>query len=119
LDYAGERGVVHRDVKRANFLLAGRVGPEECVLLGDFGIARALGGAGFTVTGSVMGTLSYAALERANRGQCGRPGSCRLGLALVASARREVDQDAWDTRVRRLSSRIMCGRLTPCRSACA
>ncbi|WP_292975612.1 serine/threonine-protein kinase PknH/PknJ [Mycobacterium sp.] len=63
LDYAHQRGVVHRDIKPANFLLSGPIGPEERVLLGDFGIARALDDAGLTITGSVTATVAYAAPE--------------------------------------------------------
>lgn len=63
LDHAHARNVVHRDVKPANFLLSDRVGPSERVLLGDFGIARALDDVSLTVTGSVMATVAYAAPE--------------------------------------------------------
>ena len=63
LDHAHIHNVVHRDVKPANFLLSGRPGPGERVLLGDFGIARALDDVGLTVTGSVMATVAYAAPE--------------------------------------------------------
>ena len=54
---------MHRDIKPANFLLSGHAGSDERVLLGDFGIARALGDAGLTSTGAVLATLSYAAPE--------------------------------------------------------
>ncbi|AQT82206.1 serine/threonine protein kinase [Mycolicibacterium litorale] len=63
LDLAHSRNIVHRDVKPANFLLTGSPGPSERVLLGDFGIARALDDAGLTVTGSVVATVAYAAPE--------------------------------------------------------
>jgi serine/threonine protein kinase len=63
LDHAHAHHVVHRDVKPANFLLSGPIGPKERVLLGDFGIARALDDVGLTVTGSVMATVAYAAPE--------------------------------------------------------
>jgi serine/threonine-protein kinase len=63
LDFAHAHNVVHRDVKPANFLLSGPADINERVLLGDFGIARALDDVGLTATGSVMATLAYAAPE--------------------------------------------------------
>ncbi len=63
LDFAHSRNVVHRDVKPANFLLSGPAGLDERVLLGDFGIARALDDVGLTATGAVMATIAYAAPE--------------------------------------------------------
>ncbi len=63
LDFAHAHNVVHRDIKPANFLLSGPVGPDEQVLLGDFGIARALDDTGLTATGTVMATGAYAAPE--------------------------------------------------------
>lgn len=63
LDYAHKHGVMHRDIKPANFLLSGPIGPDERVLLGDFGIARVFDDAGLTTTGSVTATVAYAAPE--------------------------------------------------------
>ncbi len=63
LDHAHARKIVHRDIKPANFLLSGPPGANERVLLGDFGIARALDDVGMTATGSFMATVPYAAPE--------------------------------------------------------
>ncbi len=65
LDYAHQRGLLHRDVKPANILLANADTDSERIMLADFGIARWVGEPS-TLTGTNMtvGTVAYAAPEQ-------------------------------------------------------
>lgn len=58
-------GLVHRDVKPSNILVA----EDDFAYLIDFGIARATGETGLTGTGNVIGTWAYLAPERMTSGQ--------------------------------------------------
>lgn len=65
LDYANQRGLLHRDVKPANILLTSPEDGVRRILLTDFGIARSLGDVGgLTATNFVVGTVAYAAPEQ-------------------------------------------------------
>ena len=68
LGFAHKNGVVHRDVKPANILIAN----DGRVKVADFGIARALNSAveqDLTQVGAVMGTATYFSPEQAQGGQ--------------------------------------------------
>lgn len=62
LEHAHARGIVHRDVKPANVLLAS--GPEVDVRLVDFGLAQFAEAETLTELGDVPGTLAYISPER-------------------------------------------------------
>src|ERR1700722_2807753 len=62
LDYAHQRGLLHRDVKPANILLDPQA---QRIFLADFGIARLIDDpSGLTATNMAVGTMAYAAPEQ-------------------------------------------------------
>ena len=67
LDYAHQRGMVHRDVKPANIMFMQDGQP----VLTDFGIAKMLTLSGLTASGAMVGTPAYMAPEVG----MGRPGT--------------------------------------------
>ncbi|MDQ3484489.1 MAG: serine/threonine protein kinase, partial [Actinomycetota bacterium] len=78
LSVAHEAGIVHRDVKPANFIVT----PDGRVKVTDFGIARARGAASVTDTGTIMGTPHYVAPEVAE-GREATPASDIYSLGVV------------------------------------
>jgi serine/threonine-protein kinase len=90
LDAAHGHGLVHRDVKPANMLLAESAdsgGNSDHVYLSDFGLSKqSLSPTGLTATGQFLGTLEYIAPEQIE----GRAVDGRADLYALACATVEM-----------------------------
>jgi serine/threonine-protein kinase len=78
LQAAHAAGLIHRDIKPGNLLLAS----DGTVKITDFGISHAIGSVPVTVTGVVMGTAGYLAPERIAGAQA-TPASDLYALGVV------------------------------------
>lgn len=106
---AHDAGIVHRDVKPGNVLIA----DDGTVKLTDFGISRAVGDTTVTASGVLLGTLSYIAPEVA-RGQSAdaRSDVYALGATLYAALEGEPPSGTGDSAIAQLY-RIVHEDITP------
>lgn len=78
LDFAHKRGLVHRDIKPQNIMVAA----DGAAKVTDFGIAQSVTASQLTRTGMVIGTVHYFSPEQA-RGKAAAPASDIYSLGVI------------------------------------
>jgi serine/threonine protein kinase len=110
---AHEAGIVHRDVKPDNVLIA----PDGTVKITDFGISRSIDDASMTGNGIIPGTPAYLAPEVAGGGKPGFPSDVfSLGATLYA-ATEGVPPFGLDENTIALLLRVASGEIAPPRQS--
>ena len=114
LDAAHARGLIHRDVKPSNALVA-REGPREHVYLSDFGLTKTSGPDPVTASGQVMGTVAYMAPEVIRGEQPARRRTCTRSAASCSNASPVRSRSPGPTRRRSstATSRLAAARAMP------
>jgi predicted Ser/Thr protein kinase len=97
LDAAHSRGLIHRDVKPGNVLIAQEYGQERAYLA-DFGLSKSLAAATrLTRTGFMVGTLDYVAPEQVQGGTVdGRVDTYALACVLFEAVTGQIPFDRAD-----------------------
>ncbi|HEV8550315.1 MAG TPA: serine/threonine-protein kinase, partial [Polyangiaceae bacterium] len=122
LDHAHQLGVIHRDVKPENVLVALPVGPvpdlrasnpdEALVKITDFGIAKLLDAQGVTSTGQVLGSPAHMAPEQIEGGEVtARSDVFGLGVLLYESCVGRLPFDGKNPA--QVLRRVLDGAFTP------
>ncbi|HEY0638592.1 MAG TPA: serine/threonine-protein kinase, partial [Pseudonocardiaceae bacterium] len=111
LTAAHAAGIVHRDVKPGNVLLADE--PEQLAKLTDFGISRAADDVTITRTGVLTGTPAYLAPEVARGGPPEAPSDVfSLGATLYAAVEGQPPFGTGDNALALLHA-VAAGRVRP------
>ncbi|MET0136134.1 MAG: protein kinase [Kibdelosporangium sp.] len=106
---AHDAGIVHRDVKPDNVLIA----QDGTVKITDFGISRAVGDATMTGNGIIAGTPAFLAPEVAGGGKAGFPSDVfALGATLYATTE-GAPPFGVDENTIALLLRVAGGQITP------
>ncbi|MFN0279591.1 MAG: protein kinase domain-containing protein [Pyrinomonadaceae bacterium] len=86
LDFAHERGFVHRDIKEQNILIQGEY-PNSIAKLTDFGLSKSFketGMSGVTMVGDVAGTIAYMPPEQVRDFKDVKPPSDIYAVGMMA-----------------------------------